>query len=399
MSQRLNLLSPEFRANPYPYYAQLRRESPVCQADPNGLWIITRYDDIITAFKTPQVFASAGLRYAFEPAWLKRRNPMAESLPVMDPPKHGRMRALVNGAFNQTLIGRMESYARDVASRLAEGLLVKGKVEFVSDFALQLPANLMAMVLGVDPAFHVKFKAWSDEVGVLPTIAPDDTARQDLARKNIDEMTEYLRNLVVERRKKPMSDDLISELMQARVEGEALSDEEMMDFLCVLLVAGLETTTFLISHAVMILAQHPEWMERLRDNEVRINHFIEEVLRCEPPVHSTMRVTTTDTELGGARIPAGSPVLLAMASGLRDESQYPNPEVFDPERGVQANLGFGHGIHFCLGAPLGRMEARVALDTLLSMCSRFELLTDKLEWNTQLTGRSILSLPLHVHPL
>ena len=398
MSQRLNLLDPAVRDDPYSFYARLRRESPVCQVEPGGVWAISRYDDVVHAFKNPQIFSSAGLRMATEPAWLGRHNPISDSLVMMDPPLHGRMRTLVSRAFTLSLINRVESYARDVCERMAAIALEKRKVDFVSEFALAVPTNLLAILIGFDPALQVHFKRWGDDIGGASAVSPEDTVRMAQVRTSIDEMERYMRTLIKERRSKPR-DDLVSELLAVQVDGERLTDDELVGFLSVLLAAGLETTVFLLANSVRLLAEHPQWMDRLRTTTTLIPGFIEEVLRFEPPAQSTLRLVTTDTEVGGVPLKAGSIALLLVGSALRDEEHYPNADQFNPERGVPTNLAFGHGIHFCLGAALARMEVRVALDTLLAMCSKFELRTDRIEWGQSLTVRWPNSLPLEIFPL
>jgi cytochrome P450 len=399
MKQRLNLFAPEVRENPYPFYAMLRREAPVCQVDPHGMWAISRYDDILAVFKEPRVFSSAGLRVATEPPWLERANPLSSSLIMVDPPHHGRLRALVSRAFTASVLSRMEAYARDVSMRLTEVILMKRQtVDFIPEFALGLPANVLAMVLGLDPELQTHFKRWTDDVASAAAISPDNHARMAQVRRSIDEMERYLRELLESRRRKP-GDDLASDLAHLRVDGERLTDEEILSFFCLLLVAGLETTTSLLTHCAMILAQRPDIMSNLRKDSLLIPPFIEEVLRYEPPVHTTIRLCKTETQVGGVRLPAGATVVLLLASGLRDETCFPDPDRFDPQRGTQANLAFGYGIHFCLGAPLARMETRAALDTLLSMCSRIELRTERLQWNTAMNVRSVLSLPVKLVPL
>jgi cytochrome P450 len=397
MSQRLNLLAPEVNANPYAFYVKLRKESPVCQVEPNGLWVISKYDDIISAFKNTQVFSSAGLRMATAPPWLKRHNPITDSMVLLDPPKHTRLRALVNRAFSTSILNQMESYARDVSERLGEMLLQQGEVDFVADFAVGLPACLLAMVMGLDPSMQKTFKRWADDINRVAVLTEKDAEHLAQVRKTLDEMEAYLKDVLASRRRK-LGDDLVSELIQARVDGEALTDDELMAFFSLMLVAGLETTTFLLANAAMILAQQPELMDRLRDNATLTPPFIEEVLRCQPPIHSTLRLVMADTQVRGVSIPAHSTALLLVGSGLRDEEHFPDPERFDPERGAQANLAFGYGVHFCLGAPLARMEARVALDTLLSMCARFEPRFEQLQWSRSLTARALVSLPLKMVP-
>ena len=399
MSQRLNLMSPEFREDPYPFYAKLRRESPVCQVDPNGFWAVSRYEDIITVFKDPELFSSSALRISAEPPWLGRTNPASEGMNLAEPQQHARLRGLVSRAFTQSVVARMEPFARDVASRLTDMLFQWETVDFLSEFALSMPASLMALLLGVDPSLQKQFKRWSDDISGAVVVAPDDLVRQEQVRKSMGEVEAYILGLLEQRRAKPGTDDLVTDLLRVQENGAGLTDKEIMSFIVLLLVAGLETTTYLLSHMALILAKHPEWFERLRSNDVLINQFIEEVLRYEPPDHCQLRVTTRETTLGGVKLPAGAPVLLLLASGLRDETHFPDADRFNPERGVQANLAFGHGIHFCLGAPLARMEARVALDTILASFSRFELATDKVQWIYSLFFRAPVSVPLRLIPL
>ncbi|WP_375768201.1 cytochrome P450 [Archangium gephyra] len=399
MSQRLNLMSPAFREDPYPFYAKLRKEAPVSQVDPNGFWAVSRYEDILTVFKDPELFSSSELRISAEPPWLGRTNPVSEGMNLAEPQQHARLRSLVSRAFTQSVVARMEPFARDVASRLVDLLFQSaagGTVDFLSEFALSMPASLMALLLGVDPSLQKQFKRWADDLSGAVLVAPDDLARQDEVRQTMGEVETYIHKLLEQRRAKPGMDDLVTDLLRVQENGAGLTDKEVVSFIVLLLVAGLETTTFLLGHIALILAKNPEWFDRLRSNDVLINPFIEEVLRYEPPNHCQLRVTTRETTLGGVRLPAGAPVLLLLASGLRDESHFPDADKFNPERGVQANLAFGHGIHFCLGAPLARMEARVALDTILASFSRFELATDKVQWIYSLFFRAPVSVPLRL---
>ena len=395
MNQRLNLMSAAFREDPYPFYAKLRKESPVCQVDPNGFWAVSRHEDILTVFKDPELFSSSSLRIAAEPPWLGRSSPAAEGMNLAEPPQHARLRGLVSRAFTPSVVGRMVPFVREVASRLTHELSRPEPVDFLSQFALSLPASVMALLLGVDPSLQKQFKRWSDDISGAVVVAPDDLVRQDEVRKSMGEVEAYILGLMEQRRAKPGSQDLVSDLLGV----QGLTDKEIMSFIVLLLVAGIETTTFLLSHMALLLARNPEWFERLRGNEALISPFIEEVLRYEPPNHCQIRVTTRETTLGGVRLPAGAPTLLLLASGLRDESHFPDAERFNPERGVLANLAFGHGIHFCLGAPLARMEARVALETLLASFRRFELATDRVEWIHSLFFRAPVSLPLRFIPL
>ncbi|MBJ6759495.1 cytochrome P450 [Myxococcaceae bacterium JPH2] len=394
MNGRVNLMAPEVRANPYPVYATLRRDAPVVQVDPGGLWALSRYEDVSAAFKNPQVFSSAGVRTTTAPAWLGH-NPFSESMIVMDPPNHGRLRALVSRAWTPTAVQRMEARIRTFTQGLAERLRAEQVTDFVETFAMPLPASVIGELFGLDPALTDRYKRWSVELSSVSATTEKDVHRHASIRDTVREMEQYLSEVVADRRAHPR-DDMVTDLLNSRVEGEALSDAELMSFLFLLVVAGLETTVQLVSHCVRMLIEHPHLTARLRADRTQIARFVEEVLRFEPSVHGIVRVTTQDTPLHGVTIPAGARVLLLIGSACHDESRFSNPGTFDMDREGVNNLPFGHGIHFCLGAPLARLEARVALEVLLSRFSGFSA-AGPLKWNGSLTVRGPLSFPLIAH--
>jgi cytochrome P450 len=399
LSQRLNLMSPEIRANPYPHYSEMRRTAPVSQVDPGGLWAVSRYEDVLHVFKNPKIFSSEGLRLAAaEPPWFGRSNPLGDSLIFMDDPKaHGRLRGLVNRAFGPTALARLEPRIRALAEELTTRLLQRRSVDFVEEFALPLPANVIGTLLGLDPSLHSRFKQWSDDIVAVSATQPGDTALLEQCRRTVAEMEEYLGEVLKRRRQAP-GEDMVSDLIQARVEGEALTDKELLGFLFLLLVAGLETTVHLLGNSGRLLAEHPEVLAQLRADRSLIPQFIEEVLRFEPPVHGTVRLCTEDVTLGGVSLPRGSPVLLLSASALRDERYCADGERFRLDRKGPHNLDFGHGMHFCLGAPLARLEARAALEALVARCGAMSLRPEPIAWNFAVTVRGMRALPLDVLP-
>ncbi|WP_437599375.1 cytochrome P450 [Sorangium sp. So ce590] len=394
---RLNLFAPDVRENPYPFYATLRRESPVCQVDPNGMWVVTRYDDIVAALKNTQVFSSAGLRVASEPPHLQRHNPLSDSLILADPPRHSQLRNLIGRAFTATTVASLETRMRSTAARLADEMLQRRVVDFVPDFAHRAQANALVQLLGLDPSLQPNFQRWTTDILSVAAISPDDERRMQDVRRSIDEMEQYMNDLLASRRRQP-GDDLVSGLLRSRVNDCALTDEDLMGFLFLLFVAGLETAVTLMTHMALILARLPGWMDRLRKELDLIPHFIEEVLRFEPPVHATMRLTLADTELSGVRLPAHAVVALLVGSALRDEAKFQDPDLFEPARRAQASLAFGHGAHACIGAFLARAQARVVLEELLSRCRRVELRAERLDWNVSLNTRCPLALPIEVIP-
>jgi cytochrome P450 len=394
---RLNLFAPEVRENPYPFYAALRRESPVCQVDPGGMWVVTRHDDIVAALKNTQVFSSAGLRVASEPPHLQRHNPLSDSLILADPPRHSQLRNLIGRAFTASTVGALEPQMRSKAARLVAEMLQRRTVDFIPDFAHRAQVSVLVQLLGFDPSLQDNFQRWTTDILSIAAISPEDHRRLGEVRSTIDEMERYMRDLLASRRRKP-GNDLVSDLLRSRVNDSVLTDEELLGFLFLLFVAGLETAVTLMTHMALILARLPAWMDRLRAEPALVPHFIEESLRFEPPVHATMRLTLAETELAGVRLPAHAVVALLVGAGLRDEAKFHDPERFHPERRAQASLAFGHGAHFCLGALLARAHARVVLEELLPRCRRLELRAERLAWNVSLNTRCPLALPIEVTP-
>lgn len=398
MVERRSLMSPEIRANPYPFYAELRRNAPVAQVDPGGLWAVSRYEDILSVFKSPKIFSSQGLRMATDPPWLERSNPLSDSLLFMDDPKqHGRLRGLVNRAFGPTALGKLEPRIRAVADELATRVLDCRQVDFVEDFALPLPASVMGVLMGLEPELYPRFKQWSDDLAAVSATQPGDTQLLAQCRRTVAEMEQYLSEGIARRRKTP-SDDMVSDLLNSRIDGEALTDKELLGFLFLLLVAGLETTVHLLGHSARILSEHPDVLARLRADRALIPTFLEEVLRFEPPVHGTMRLCTEDTALAGVSLPRGSVLVLLLGSGMRDERFCADGDRFSLDRKGPHNMAFGHGMHFCLGAALARLEGRVALEALLARCSGLLPRSKSLEWNFSMTIRGVRALPLEVLP-
>jgi cytochrome P450 len=395
MSNRVNLLAPEVRANPYPVYAELRRNAPVSQVDPGGVWAVTRFADVVNVMKNPKLFASEGFRHAYRPAWIADY-PIADSMLVMDPPDHTRLRALVNRAFGASVVTRLEPRIRQFAEQVVAALPVGRSVDFTSDYSIRVPLAVIAELMGLPPEVHPSLKRWADIFGQFTGIGPNDLERQQVMRDTVTEARRHFEEVLEARRREP-GDDLVSDLLRARVEGEALTQTELMGFMFLILVAGLETTVHLMSHAVLRFRDDPELMARLRADRSLIPRFVEEVLRYESPLHGAFRLTTEEVELGGVRVPKGARLLLVLGSANRDEAQFPNPDRFDLERGGPQNLPFGHGIHFCLGAQLARVEGRLAIEALVNRFTRLTPGDAPVKWNTSFVVRGPLSLPIVAH--
>lgn len=395
MDQRINIMTPAFRADPYSRYAELRLRAPVCQVDPGGLFAVSRYSDVVTVLKNPDRFSSRGFKMAWQPPWVGH-NPLANSILAMDGPDHTRLRGLVARAFNAPAIARLEAQARALSERLVGQLAnAGGDVDFVSAVAAPIPAFVICELIGLDHALEPRFQAWTDD---LLSVTPEPQGPEHEARVlgTIKELTGHLAEVVEARRRAP-SDDLVSELVRASVGGDAMTERAIVDLLVSVLGGGLETTAHLISNSMLFLADHPDVFERLRASRELLPKFIEEMNRYDGATQAVPRVTLEDVELGGVRIPAMSLVLALVGSANRDEQQFADPDRFDMSRG-QPGLGFGHGVHYCVGAALARMETRVALDTVLSKVRSVERVPGEIPYNRTLVVRGPTSLRLRITP-
>jgi cytochrome P450 len=365
--------------------------------EPLGFWAVTRYADAMQVLKNPQLFSSTGQRVTAEPAWLGRSNPFADSMVMLDPPRHTRLRALVNRAFGPAALSRLEPRIRAYAQQAAAELPLGRPVDFIESFALRVPAAVIGELLGLDASLHPRFKRWADDIVNTSSTPPNAHEWHAQIRGTYAEMEQYLREVIADRRRSP-GEDMVSDLLAARVDGESLSEMELLGFLFLLLVAGLETTVHLLGHAARVLSERPDVFARVRADRSLIPRFVEEVLRYEPPAQMVPRNTTAETELGGTRLPAGAYVMVFLGSVARDETQFPDGDRFDLDREGQQNIPFGHGIHFCLGAPLARMEARLALEALFDRCGGLSREEEPVRWNESIVVRGPTVLPLTLRP-
>jgi len=391
MDSPLHLMSPEVRANPYPLYAELRRTG-IRQVEPGGMWAVSRYDDVLAVLKDPRRFSSEGLGQAFLPPWLPR-NPVAQSLVMKDPPSHTRLRGRVSRAFGPAALAVLEPRIRALAEQLAENLLRhEGEVDFMAEFALRLPVGVLGLMFGLDPAQYPRLKDWADDLISLPAgrHSPEEQARIRESLASLERCFEEL----LEARRAALGDDLVSELIRPDADGDVLSHEELISFLFSLLPAGVETTVYLMANTLVVLSDHPQERAQVLADRRLIPRVLDEVLRYEPSGHSSLRIVTEDTELSGVRLPRGSMVVVLMAAALRDERQFPQADRFLLSRDRPSHLAFGHGVHYCLGALLAKLEARLGLEAVFSRVRDFSRPARELQWNPSLIARGPLALPL-----
>ena len=381
-----NPLSPESRANPYPGYALLRKEAPVHEMQPFGVFAVSRHEDVLHVLKTPEVFSSAGMRAMMTGqtgmmgSTGQRSSALTDSNSVIssDPPIHDRLRAVVNRGFTPRRMAELEPRVRAIAKDCLASLPASGEVDFVQALSMPLPVRVIAELLGVPSERLHDFKRWSDAIVTSATGVSGD-GDPEIALKAREEFLDYFAGAIQERRRSP-NDDLISTLIRAE-EGEGtLSEGEVLAFTVLLLVAGNETTTNLLGNALLALTAHPEQLAKVTDNPEMIPGVVEEALRYDSPVQAVFRQTAADTELCGVPIPKEKMVMVLLGSANHDEEWLANAEQFDVTRELKGHIGFGFGLHFCLGASLARLEARVALEEFFGRCKNVERATSNVEW-------------------
>lgn len=399
--ERLPLASGEFKANPFPCYARLRAESPALRVSllsHETAWLVTRYDDVAQVLKDER-FAKDPVN-ALTPAqaagrpWfrkLKVFQTLQRNLLNLDPPNHTRLRALVNKAFTPRLVEQMHDRIQALTDELLDGVQGRGRVDLIRDFALPLPATIIAEILGVPVEDRHKFHRWSN---ALMTIATNWQMLKAIF--NVTAFMRYMRKVIHRRRADPR-DDLVSALVRAEEAGDKLSENELVAMCILLLVAGHETTVNLIGNGMLALLEHPDQMQQLRSNPSLIKPAVEELLRYASPIDlATERYAREDVALAGVTIPRGEMVFAGIASANRDEQHFTAADTLDITRTPNKHLTFGLGNHFCLGAALARMEGQIAINMLLARGSNLRLAVpaDSLHWRPGLILRGLQSLPV-----
>ncbi|CAN7361024.1 cytochrome P450 [Arthrobacter sp. LjRoot14] len=347
----------EHPLNPFPHYERMREAAPVFHDEQSGSWHVFRYDDVQRVLSEHATFSSRmGGDDPSEAGQL-----FASSLITTDPPRHRQLRSLVTQAFTPKAVDALAPRISELTEMLLDGIASRGGADLIEELAYPLPVIVISELMGIPADDRDRFKQWSD---VIVSQTRSNTTTEDHQATN-REMTGYFLDLIEQRRRRP-GDDLISNLLGAEIDGQKLNVAELLGFCALLLVAGNETTTNLIGNAVLCFTEVPGTIDRLVKEPALLPQAIEEVLRFRSPVQSMYRVTVADTALGDVQIPAGAPVVAWIGSANRDERQFQRPAEFDVDRGQIRHLAFGHGVHFCLGAPLARLEARIALEAILS---------------------------------
>lgn len=388
---------PAVLADPYPHYAALRRAGAVHGAPSLGMKVVCRYADAQSVLRSPERFSSSPyqdfIRAAME-LGAARVAVGGETLLGSDPPVHTRLRKIVNRAFTHARVQAFEPAIEEMARGLVGDLVREGEGDFIATVAGPLPVLAIATILGVEPERHRDFKRWSTHILLATTGVLDDDERKGLVR-SFDEMDTYIDEMVARRRRCP-TDDLISTLIRAEAGEEVMGPEEVRTFVPLLLIAGNEATTHLIANAALVLLARPDLLERLRKEPGFAARLVDETLRYDAPVQMVLRRATARTQIADVRIDEGDILGVLLGAANRDDRQFPAAERFDADRDASSHLTFGAGNHFCLGAGLARMEARIALATLANAVTSFERVQAKLEYPATFLVRGPKSLRVRV---
>ncbi|HSK88820.1 MAG TPA: cytochrome P450 [Anaerolineales bacterium] len=395
-----NLKRPEVRADPYPFYAQLRDQDPVHWDEEHGFWVLTRYADIASVYQNPRFSRAQGLRSGFErlPEYEQTiAEPVyrcfAKTMFYSDPPYHTRLRGLVNSAFTPAAVERMRPYVQQTVDALLDTVQNTGKMDAIHDFANPLPILVIAQMLGLPAEERGQFKRWSDDLFAILGGVPHAPELMEDAARSLTALTEYITELSEARRKHPRP-DLLTALVEATQAGEKLTQDELVANMIILLSAGHETTINLIGNGLLALLQNPDQRQKLRDQPDLVDSAVEEMMRYDNPVQISYRSAAEDVEIGGKCIRKGQLVNSILAAGNRDPERFSEPDRFDIRRDEGRHLGLGLGIHFCLGAPLVRLEAQTAFTAILRRFPELSLATENLEWQEHPIFRGVKSLPV-----
>lgn len=371
-----DLFSPSAVADPHSYYGRIRDLDPVHWNARHRSWILTRYKDVATAFGDRRLSSNVLDGRSAGGRWERSYRMLSRWMPFSDPPTHTRLRQLAQAAFTLRRVERMRSHLEQIVESLLDDMARSGRVvDLVRALCFPLPATVIAELLGVPPADRDRFKVWSDELGGLVFSALGDPHRHSRAEGAVIALETYVRDTIERLRREP-DDGLISGFIEVESEGDRLTTEEMVAMCVLLLFGGHETTTGLLANAAIALMRDPEKADQLRSQPEIIETAVEEFVRFDGPAKLTVRRATETIDIAGRSIEEGQRVLLVQVAANRDPERFPAPDVLDLTRSPNPHMGFGRGIHHCLGSPLARLEAQVALPLFLERFPQARLVDD-----------------------
>ncbi|HEX8032270.1 MAG TPA: cytochrome P450 [Ktedonobacterales bacterium] len=401
------LRDPAVRANPYPFYERLRSLAPVhwdAAAGMDGGWVLTRHADVMAALRDSRVSAER-LESPQGADWLPAEyreaarqvfRAMPHQLLFLDPPDHTRLRGLVSKAFTPRLVEALRPRIVQLATELLDPVQAAGQMDVIASLAYPLPAIVIAELLGVPPADREQFIRWSADFGGFLDGSALTAQEAFLALQGVADFMEYFRGIFTRRRSTPR-DDLLQALLTARERDDALTEDELLANLVLLLAAGHGTTTHLIGNGLLALLRHPEQYQRLCEHPDLIATAVPELLRFDSPVQLTGRRVHQEISIGGVTLTAGQHITAILGAANRDPDQFPDPDRLDVGRAENRQLSFGYGIHFCLGAPLAKLEAEIVLSAVTRRLPQLRLAAgteSALEWQPSTVFRGLRSLPV-----
>ena len=400
-----DLNSAEFLADPYPVYDRLRANDPIYWSAENNYWILTRYSDIAqliqnTKLSSNRIAAHASrmpdpVKAHFRPFF----SAVSSWMLMLDPPDHTRLRGLVSKAFTPGVVENMRSLVEQLVDDMLERVKESGRMDLMTDLANPLPAFVIAEMLGVPGTDQQQFKTWSDAIAMA--LGAIDSARSkeellaqyEIAQQSYIALSSYFSEKVDALRRNPR-ENLLSALIQAEERGDRLSQDELFANCVLLMIAGHETTTNLIGNGVLALLRNPAQREKLRITPGLIASAVEELLRYDSPVQKMGRVALADVPVDGQEIKQGQLVCFSFGAANRDPAQFSLPQQLDLARQPNKHLAFGHGLHYCVGAALARIEGQIAINAILKQLPDLRLDSEKLEWHRNFTLRGLKSLPV-----
>lgn len=405
---RLDVADPQYRTDPYPIFARMRAEAPVCEIAVGRLmrfWAVTRYDDVVSLLKDERVTKNFRQVRRLDTRIMHLFGPLNAHMLNADPPDHTRLRGLVMKGFTASYVDELRPRIEEVAEELLDKALRRrdGTFQLVRDFAAPLPITIITDVLGVPVEDRDRFQRWTDRLAAFDGIVsvlraiPSGWALMRYFKRLVREHREG--RFTLSHARTGTRPDLLTALVAAEESGDKLSPDELLAMSGLLLLAGYETTISLISNGTLALLDHPEQMEQLRANPSLMPRAIEEFLRYDGPiVWGTPRWTTEPITIGGVNIPAHSPLAIGLGSANRDPAHFPDPDKLDVARTPNRHLAFGLGIHFCLGANLARLESEIAFTALLRHCPHMRLAVPRsdLRWKRSIPLRGLAELPIAV---
>lgn len=402
MAQVTELLSDRAVADPYSHFASLREAAPLYRDERLGAWLVLRYDDVRAAFRDVRLSADRVSPYFQRrraSGAMERERTTFEVLTrwtvFTDPPRHTRLRKLVEYAFRPRAVERMRGWIASIVDELVDEIGTERELDFIERFASPLPVRVICDLFGVPHERRSDLTRWSEDILTLVFGAMHSADRHERAERSLREFSEFLRAVIAERRVRP-GEDLISDLVAAKERGDVLEEEEIVATCVLLLFAGHETTRNLLANGLKAVLEHGAAKAALVSDPSRMPEVVEEVLRFDGPTKAMWRQVAEPVEYGGQRLASGERLLLVQASANRDPRRFEVPETFDIARRGNRHVGFGYSIHYCLGAAIARLEGALGLGAFLARFPRVSLAADTFEWDPLILSRSLKRLPIHL---